>query len=212
MSSPLPLSKKIREAGHRCQYLVPGKNKKVPDAHLPAKQMDGYAGAAMRPNRAEKKRCTVSKTTEFRRERDSPPRSSRRGLVPPAPGGTGNPRGDSFARCVFGERGIRTPVPLAQDPVFKTGAIGHSAISPSASRGTVARWRRRCQAANPFSPQKTQRSTEEQPRAVSHKGSKTRRKNPGPTTDEHGWTRMNNRSDQRGVNSLRSFSGRSPHG
>jgi hypothetical protein len=31
----------------------------------------------------------------------------------------------------FGERGIRTPVPLAQDPVFKTGALGHSAISPS---------------------------------------------------------------------------------
>ena len=30
-----------------------------------------------------------------------------------------------------GERGIRTPVPLARDPVFKTGAIGHSAISPA---------------------------------------------------------------------------------
>ena len=34
----------------------------------------------------------------------------------------------------FGERGIRTPVPLAQDPVFKTGAFGHSAISPQPTR------------------------------------------------------------------------------
>ena len=51
---------------------------------------------------------------------------------PARSGRDGEPRGDSFARCVFGERGIRTPVPLARDPVFKTGAIGHSAISPSA--------------------------------------------------------------------------------
>ncbi len=50
----------------------------------------------------------------------------------PLRAGRGTPAGDSFARCVFGERGIRTPVPLARDPVFKTGAIGHSAISPSA--------------------------------------------------------------------------------
>ena len=37
-----------------------------------------------------------------------------------------------------GERGIRTPVPLARDPVFKTGALSHSAISPWLG-GTIAR-------------------------------------------------------------------------
>ncbi len=84
-----------------------------------------------------------------------PSRSRDLGFVPPACRGQ-NKRPARFSACHEqasdasasngGERGIRTPVPLARDPVFKTGAIGHSAISPRASRKTLARLRPECQA------------------------------------------------------------------
>ena len=45
-----------------------------------------------------------------------------------------NPLSAGFVcKWLGGERGIRTPGPVARTTVFKTAAIDHSAISPSAS-------------------------------------------------------------------------------
>jgi hypothetical protein len=41
---------------------------------------------------------------------------------------------------VGGEGGIRTPGTLSGTPVFKTGAINHSATSPATSRARKARF------------------------------------------------------------------------